>query len=278
MKNSIFMIFKIGLAIFLLVLPLVTMFCLRYYVDWINSFPNIIKFLFVLLVIGILAIAISSIIKLKFFNTIFQKAWEKSEKSLELYNIRNKEEIKLICIDKKRYLDVNKKYTQLNSIKGFIFIIIDTAMIFLAINIKGEFNLIAFIFVLVLIVIVYNYFGRIITISPDGIKSVSLLKKQFIQWDCVKTIGISVTGSGRNNIDTFMLVYVSKKNIKRKQFLIRKDEEGIITFKFRAKMIHHIMSFWEKEIINLYNVKRWRKYISKNRENILDYDHSNKQS
>ena len=104
----------------------------------------------------------------------------------------------------------------------------------------------------------YFYFGKYVIISYEGIRYKTLFKKRFLHWDKVKTIGVSA------NWTPFSLVFVSGRIMKYVQHLTARDVEDMISFKFRPEMIHHILCCWEGDIVNLQNVREWRKYLINN--------------
>jgi hypothetical protein len=272
MRDTIKNILKLSLFLIILLLPLAAMFGVLFNAGWFNSLQLAARYGIGLGVIALTAAVFVFIFKTRFMDGLLKYALKKDEISFERYDDRNRKEIEPFSIDKAKYKGKAKVYSQLNRAKGMFFIIPSSAMlIYFAVLSKGI-NLVVIFFAVIPAVLIYNYFGRIIKISPEGILSASLFRSQFIKWERVKTIGISSYGPySKNNVDAFIWVYVSKRELKSRHCILSGERKGLIAFKFRAKMIHHILCFYGGEIINLHNVRRWRRYVKKhgyNGENI----------
>lgn len=266
MKDSVLNILKLILVFTIFLSPLIAMFLIVFNADWFNALHLVFKLIIISGVVGLTAAVFIFIPKLRFLDVKLTSFYEKDEIKFEKWDEKNKKDIESLSIDKTKYVNITKIYSQLNRIKGSFFIIPSLFMLIYAILRSEQYNIAITFFLLTTAVLVYNYFGRIIKISPEGIRSASLLRNQLIKWDKIKTIGISSFGiTGKSGtVDSLIWVYVSARELKSKHHLTSGEEsKGYIAFKFRAKMIHHILCYYDKEVINLHNVKRWRRYMKK---------------
>lgn len=259
MRQNINIIVKLTLIILILFIPVAMLVLFLTFSNFINNLPAFLKyggcFIYIAFTIWIFVRVANS-------NLLRDLLISASKKEAEIVE-KHKNECVSLSIDRTKFKNTTKVFTQLNMFKGILFISVPIAIIVGVIISQSSVYIAAILYSFVAILIAHNYFGRIIKISPEGIKSFSLFKNQFINWKDVKRIGISVYGLGESNLDAFTWVYISSKPIKAKSPIIDKDGKGVITFKVRAKMIHHIMCLWDGEIVNIHNVRRWRKYLKK---------------
>lgn len=181
-------------------------------------------------------------------------AIERDNKKLDKRSIKHKESIETLSFDKTRYYGTTERYLRLNWITGIILIIPIFLLVLWGFKTRPE----TIILIITIPIIAYNYFFRFIVVSPKGILYKSLFKSVFLKWEQIEVIGVSA------NLSPFALVYISESKIKYPQYLTARDVEKMISFKLKPKMIHHIMAYWYEEIVNLHNVKRWRRYLLRN--------------
>lgn len=88
------------------------------------------------------------------------------------------------------------------------------------------------------------------------------IRTNFIKWDKIKAIGISTNFLGRNT--RFAFIYFTKIKIKNTMSInIYEEKDDILMLRYRPKVIHCIMKYWDGEIKNLDTQKSWLKYINK---------------
>ena len=250
---------SLAAIIAILLIPIVLFFFIFLFDDLFSKLPPLFKTAYAIICLFILApINFVLVFKSKQFKKLFEStsvSYARNDNFHEQhYNI-----------DKKEYLDVTKKYGKLRTYKGTILLFIILVVIVINI-IDKEYDLVLF-FIIMLVptsLIIYNYFLRTVIISPRGIQSLSMFKKNFISWDKIKQIGVC-SPSGKNNSASYTYIYISDRAISHQYYDI-KDKEGFITIQYRNSIVHHILSNWDKEIINLSNTKRWYKYVDKFKE------------
>jgi len=105
-----------------------------------------------------------------------------------------------------------------------------------------------------------------VSISKDGVllkrKIDGELKTRHFTWEKIKVIGISVAPSGRRISWGFL--YFTTKEIKKDRVIPEYFEKPyVIMLKYRPKVVHCILQYWDKEIRNLEAMKSWCRYINK---------------
>jgi len=92
-----------------------------------------------------------------------------------------------------------------------------------------------------------------------------LLEKEvvrFFPWDKIKTIGLSVGLEGKRI--SWGYLYFTTKELKRDRVIVDYFEKPhTIMLKYRPKVVHCILKYWDKEIRNLESMKNWLRYINK---------------
>lgn len=271
-KGKIINFFKFALFILFMISSAAPIVLLRIFADWLNALPAALRYSLSIGSFVLCIVIFYASTRIHFADGTIKDAAKKDEENLEAYEARNKKETEGYQVNRSVYAGVKRVYSQLNRVRSLFFFSIDAIMLTDAImlfngseNITRFISLLVFFVLIPLIIIFYNYFGRIIVISAEGIRSKSLLFDQLIKWENVKTVGVSAAPwSGKSSNNAW--VYVSTRNFKGRRITVIKEKKGFIIFRFRAKMVHHIICLWEGEIDNLYNVRSWRRYLKKNGE------------
>jgi hypothetical protein len=127
----------------------------------------------------------------------------------------------------------------------------------------GLLDKMSMISLILLLLIIFTYYTNTITISPYGIKSISLFKKMKYPWEEVESIGVTLEDFNVTNGDyvSFFLVYVGTHKDIDRPAQIKGDRDGIITFRFRPEMMHHILCVCDRRVDRLFCVKKWKKYL-----------------
>lgn len=240
---------KIILMFLMLSLPLILIIIYGTNGDWFSSQRGIVQAGLIIGLITLLVGVLLILFKTKFFYGMMIETIERDNKKLDNKSTKHKESTKSLSIDKTRYHGITKRYLRLNWITGITLITLIILFACLADTL---------LLIFPITIIAYQYFTKFIVVSPKGILYRSLFKSKFLKWEQVKVIGVSA------NLSPFALVYISNNTIKHPQYWTARDVEKMINFKLKPKMIHHIMAYWDEEIINLQNIKHWRRYLHKN--------------
>lgn len=100
-----------------------------------------------------------------------------------------------------------------------------------------------------------------IIISKEGVSRKLPKKNNLFKWSKIKTIGISVFGTGKNT--RFSYIYITKRKIKGIICVSEyKEKNDMILIKYRPDVIHAILEYWEGDIVNLDTQKSWVEYIN----------------
>ncbi len=107
---------------------------------------------------------------------------------------------------------------------------------------------------------------RKVTIDEDGVKlrrkKNGKIKTRFFSWDDVKVIALSVSPEGKRI--SWGYIYFTTKEIKKDRVIIEYFEKPyVIMLKYRPKVVHCVLKYWNKEIRNLEAMKNWKRYIDK---------------
>ena len=261
MQKKISNFVSLAAIVTILLIPIVLFFFIFIFDGFFMKLPSFIKTAYSIICIFILA-PINFVLVFK--SNHFKKLLERTSISYTRNGNFNEE---YYSIDKKEYFGVTKKYGKLRIYKGAILLFIILVIIVGNITIE-EYDMVSFIIIMLVPVslIIYSYFLRIIIISPQGIKSLNMFKKDFMPWKKIKQIGIC-SPTGKNNSASYTYIYISDRVISNEYYDI-KDKEGIITIQYRNSIIHHILCNWDQEIVNLVNTKRWHKYLEKHKESL----------
>lgn len=110
----------------------------------------------------------------------------------------------------------------------------------------------------------YTALDKSVLISEEGVKLCKVVGGEnedlFFTWEEIKTIGLSVAPSGRRISWGYM--YFTTKEIKRDKIIPQYFEKPyVIVIKYRPKIVHCTLKYWDKEIRNLEAMKNWKRYI-----------------
>ena len=171
-------------------------------------------------------------------------------------HMTEKSERNLIAINKYKldtnlYAGVEKKYKELSPTNGLILIVVVVVSYF--VSLYAYKPSVVVIFLPIVVVLVYNYCFRTITISEEGVLAKTWFKKTFIKWEEVNSVGV-----------TTAYCYVSKNKFSVKR-VVRKSNRTI-TFTYRSKIFHHIYAYWHGNIEDLEFKKAWLSYLEKHAE------------
>lgn len=100
-----------------------------------------------------------------------------------------------------------------------------------------------------------------IIISEEGVRRKLPKKNNLFKWSKIKTIGVSVFGTGKNT--RFSYIYITKRKIKSTICVSQyKEKNDMILIKYRPEVIHAILEYWQCDIVNLDTQKSWLEYIN----------------
>lgn len=212
----------------------------------------------IILATTIITIFVRSEIITKALNTSFMKSANNDIAKYHKTNNQNLVIVNSINVNKNTYANEKTMYLQANWIIG-LFVCIPTAFYLTLFIIKIGINIYAVIISIFLLLILNYFFGRIIIVSSKGILTKSLFKNQLLHWSEIETIDLS-TFYIKANSDLLIIINGRKR--------IKSNSRMVVSIKIKSyfwpKMIHHIMAYWDEEIVNLQNVKHWRCYLDKN--------------
>lgn len=211
-----------------------------------------------ILATAIITIFVRSEMIKKALNTSFMKSSSRDMAKYHKTNNENLEIVNSINVNKNTYANQKTMYLQSSWIIG-LFVCIPTAFYLTLFIIRIGINIYAVIISIFLLLMLHYFFGRIIIVSSKGILSKSLFKNQLLNWNEIENISLSTFHIKASN-DLLILI-----NGRRK---IKSNSRMVVSIKIKSyfwpKMIHHIMAYWNEEIVNLHNVKRWTRYLQKN--------------
>jgi hypothetical protein len=225
--------------------------------EWFEEQLGVVQAALIIALILYLVVVLLIVFKSKFYEQLMNESDVRNLLRIRRKSVKNSRAIINMSINKGKYAGVKKVYTRLKWQTGFVLILLN--IVFAAIEFSDAeyyWGLIPTLFPT--IIISYHYFLKRISISPDGILYSTPFKKCSLRWQQVKTVGVS------SNWAPFSLVFVSEEKIKYAQNLNARDVENMISFKFRPNIIHHILCVWDGDIVNLQNVRAWRKYLINN--------------
>ena len=225
--------------------------------DWFEAQTGLVQAVLIVALILYLVAVLLIVFKAKFFVQLTDETDVRDHTRARRKSVKNNRVIEHLSIDRRKYSGVKKVYTRLKWSTGVVLVFLNVLFAFFEFyDAQYYWGLIPTLFPIV--IFSYFYFLKRIIISPEGIQYNTLFKKRFLRWDKVKTVGVSA------NWAPFCLVFVSGTKMKYAQSMTARDVEDMISFKFRPEMIHHILCFWDGDIVNLQNVRAWRKYLMNN--------------
>lgn len=257
-KHIIYCLNLVSIILVLLIFPLALVILLitgeRGIFEEVNTYTKIliiIQFPWFFLA-GIL---IKKIFKIAYFTKALKNLDSHRTKRIKKRSKWKKECIKGLIINKELYKGITKRYCLVRRWPGIVFIILLVAIIIWIPNIIP----LVLPFILVFL---YLYLFRNIKISPEGIEYKDLLKKYFLDWSSIETVGVSISNDRGDT--PIAWIYLSNKTIKTRKYVNRKMlSDGFIVVKFRSKLMHHILCNWQNEVVNIESMRSWRKYLKK---------------
>lgn len=265
MKEKLKDIARLIIVLLILLIPLGLISLIYFFRDFVNTLPPILVWGCIIVPVVLLFVLLKLIFKSKMFDKMLSYSNKEYRENYKNRTAKNFKEIEGVTVDRRRYKGETGYYTRRKIIYGVILVLVITAVLVFGINNIDQIRyknpvLPIFAVIFCLILAIYNYFIRMVIISPKGVRSMTIKGGQFIAWEDIKSIGItSCTGNSKIGIAGY--IHISKKKIGKHTF-ITEDAKGTITIKPRNKIIHHLICYWDGEIDNLENVKRWRRYIS----------------
>ncbi len=224
---------------------------------WFEAQAGLVQASLIVALLLYVAFVLLIVFKTKFFHRLMEETDVRDHIRARRKSVKNNRVIEHLSIDRRKYAGFRKVYTRLKWTTGLILILLNVLFaVFDFSDALYYWGLIPTLFPVV--IFTYFYFLKFIIISPEGICYKTLFKKRFLSWGEVKTIGVSA------NWAPFSLVFVCEEKLKYAQHLTARDVEDMISFKFRPELIHHILCCWEGDIVNLQNVRAWRKYLINN--------------
>lgn len=264
MKEKLKDIARLIIVLIILLIPLGLLSLIYFLRDIMNTLPAILILVCIIVPAVLFFVSLSIILKSKMFGKMLSYSFKEYHEKYKNRTAKNLKNIEGKIIDRSRYKGKKGYYTRYRIINGLILLpIIIYTFIYCIVNVENPFDgnvfiALSIIFINVILVI-YNFFVRMVIISPKGVRSITIRGGQFIAWEDIKSIGItSCTGNSKIGIAGY--IHISKKKIGKHTF-VTKDAKGTITIKPRNKIIHHILCYWDGEILNLQNVKKWRRYL-----------------
>lgn len=255
---------RLIIVLLILLIPLGLFSIILFYRDFINTLPPILVWGCIIVPIVLLFVLLRLIFKSKMFGEMLSYSFKEYHEKYKNCTAKNLKNIEGKIIDRSRYKGKKGYYTRYRIINGLILLpIITYTFIYCIVNVENPFDgnvfiALSIIFINVILVI-YNFFVRMVIISPKGVWSISIKHGQFIPWEDVKSIGVT-SYMGNSKLGVCSFIHVTTKETSEHSIII-KDAKGTITIKPRNKIIHHILCYWDGEITNLQNVKKWRRYV-----------------
>lgn len=265
MKEKLKDIVRLIIVLLILLIPLGLISLIYFFRDFVNTLPPILVWGCIIVPVVLLFVLLRLIFKSKMFGKMLSYSFKEYHEKYKKRTTKNLQKIEGTRLNRDKYKGKKGYYTRYSIIYGLFFLPITAAIfIFCLVNIENLFKGNIWVALLILlsnvILVIYNYFIRMVIISPKGIRSITIKGGQFIAWKDIKSIGIT-SYMGNSKLGVCSFIHVSTKETSEHSIII-KDAKGIITIKTRNKIIHHLLYYWDGEIVNLQNLKRWRRYVN----------------
>ena len=116
--------------------------------------------------------------------------------------------------------------------------------------------------------VVWVFFLCRVVIDDTGVHLKKYGKRtRHYKWSDIRTIGLSTSPMGRNM--EICYIYISKREVEGPRCIYEPDKiKGAIVLRYRPKVIHCILQYWEGKIVNLEKQKSWLKYLRRIGEDI----------
>ncbi|MEX1376071.1 MAG: hypothetical protein AB1Z23_01240 [Eubacteriales bacterium] len=121
-----------------------------------------------------------------------------------------------------------------------------------------------FPFIVALFFNVRNSINRI-TIDKNGVHVKNYLSgfKHTLKWGEIKSVGISLYDKDAKS--SWNYIYFSAKEIvKTKEIRKYREKKTMLMTRYRPKIIHLVLQYWNKEILNLNKQDDWNWYVKMN--------------
>lgn len=145
------------------------------------------------------------------------------------------------------------------------------AFLYLAIKDSDPYALLGVVFIAFILpsICLISYWlssDKRVLINEEGVKLCRKVdgedKTRFFPWENIKVIGLSVAPSGRRI--SWGYLYFTTKELKKDRVIPQYFEKPyVIMLKYRPKVAHCILKYWDKEIRNLEAMKNWKRYIDR---------------
>jgi small-conductance mechanosensitive channel len=154
MKDSVKNILKLILGLTIILLAGAAIFLIVLNAGWFNALPLVLRNSVVFGVIVFSAAVIFIIPKTHLFYGALRDSFKRDAIKFEKWDERNKKDIESLSIDKSKYKNITKIYSQLNRIKGLFFILPSSFFLIFFTFRSEQFNIVITFFLITTAVLV----------------------------------------------------------------------------------------------------------------------------